>query len=531
MPSLSPAPPAYAWLAQQSPGVLLELPLTSEIDLGPPQGATVGEGAYDAWPDLNRMRYQFFQTAHWQPILDGYSGFRPPHHRELGLSLASFPDERSVALLRGLGVTWVLVHSEIMEAFQPGRAAALQTQLARAPGIEQVQNFGSDWLYRVQPAQLPAVTGQFWSTADGHAGLTLMSAGATETVISPNATLKVNGSWRPVAGGQTTTFSLKPRLPLIIGEGSNVALDLPWPAAPGRYRLHLEASGWDVPARDVEVEIGSAPGPVTLLPIRADALPAAALSQQVQTGRVSLGWRLLDRPEADVTVRLRLLDAAGQEIDQDDQPLGGTSDPASKWRPAQTVTTTHSINLPGDALGVYSAQASLLQSNDATTYLFLTADGTPVETLPLPFVIRPEQATTTALPPAASLAEFGEGVYLLDSDIRPPAQPGQPFEVSADWTTAAPLDANYTIFAHLVDADGQIIAQQDQQPLGGRYPTSAWVPGEVVSDTISIAVPPAGTGKTACVRLGLYDLRSLARLPRSDAAGDFWQPEKCWTLP
>ena len=173
MPSLSPAPPAYAWLAQQSPGVLLELPLTSEIDLGPPQGATVGEGAYDAWPDLNRMRYQFFQTAHWQPILDGYSGFRPPHHRELGLSLASFPDERSVALLRGLGVTWVLIHSEIMEAFQPGRAAALRTQLAQAPGIEHVQDFGSDWMYRVLPAQLPAVTGQFWSTADGHAGLTL----------------------------------------------------------------------------------------------------------------------------------------------------------------------------------------------------------------------------------------------------------------------------------------------------------------------------------------------------------------------
>jgi hypothetical protein len=531
MPSLSPAPPAYAWLAQQSPGVLLELPLTSEIDLGPPQGATVGEGAYDAWPDLNRMRYQFFQTAHWQPILDGYSGFRPPHHRELGLTLTSFPDERSVALLRGLGVTWVLVHSEIMEAFQPGRAAALRKQLAQAPGIEHVQDFGTDWMYRVVPAQLPAVTGQFWSTADGHAGLTLKSAGATEAVISPNATLEVNGAWTPLAGGQTTTFSLKPRLPLIIGEGSNVALDLPWPAVPGRYRLHLEASDWDVPARDVEVEIGSAPGPVTLLPIRADAHPAAALSQQVQVGRVSLGWRLLDRPTGDVTGRLRLLDAAGQEIDQDDQPLGSTSDPVSAWRPGQTVTTTHRINLPGDALGVYSVQASLLRSNDATTYLFLTADGTPVETLTLPFVIRPEQTITTALPPAASLAEFGEGVYLLDSNIRPPAQPGQPFEISADWTTAAPLDANYTIFAHLVDADGQIIAQQDQQPLGGRYPTSVWVPGEVVSDTISIAVPPAGKGKTVCVRLGLYDLRSLARLPRSDAVADFWQPEKCWTLP
>jgi hypothetical protein len=271
---------------------------------------------------------------------------------------------------------------------------------------------------------------------------------------------------------------------------------------------------------------------VTLLPIRADALPAAALrQQQVQAGRVSLGWRLLDRPEGDVTVRLRLLDAAGQEIDQDDQPLGGTSDPVSAWRPGETVTTTHSINLPGDALGVYSVQASLLRSNDSTTYLFLAADGTPVETLTLPFVIRPGPATTTALPPATSLAEFGEGVYLLDSDIRPPAQPGQPFEITADWTTAAPLDANYTIFAHLVDAAGQIIAQQDQQPLGGRYPTTVWQPGEVVSDTISIAAPAEASGTEICLRLGMYDLRSLERLPRSDAGGDFWQPKECWVLP
>ena len=247
MPSLSPAPPAYAWLAQQSPGTLLELPLTSEIDLGPPQGATVGDGATDAWADLNRMRYQFFQTAHWQPIVDGYSGFRPPHHRELGLSLASFPDERSVSMLRGLGVTWVLVHSEIMEAFQPGRAAALRAQLDRAPGIEHVQDFGPEWMYRVRPAELPAVTGGFWSTADGHAGLTLRSADTTEAVIAPGTTLEVNGSWAPLAGGQATMFSLKPLLPLIVGEGSNVALDLPWPSVPGRYRLHLEANGWDVP--------------------------------------------------------------------------------------------------------------------------------------------------------------------------------------------------------------------------------------------------------------------------------------------
>ena len=82
-----------------------------------------------------------------------------------------------------------------------------------------------------------------------------------------------------------------------------------------------------------------------------------------------------------------------------------------------------------------------------------------------------------------------------------------------------------------MDASGQIIAQRDQQPLAGRYPTTIWAPGEVVSDTISIAVPPEAAGKTVCVRLGMYDWQTLHRLPRRDAPGDFWQPDECWALP
>jgi hypothetical protein len=530
MPSLDPAPPAYAWLAAQAPGALLELPLTSEIDLGPPQGATVGAGAYDAWPDLNRMRYQFFQTVHWQPIVDGYSGFRPPHHREMGLTLAGFPDARSITLLRGLGVRWVLVHSEIMEAFQPGRAAMLQAQLAQAPGIEHVRDFDSDWLYRVQPAALPALTGRFWNVADGQAGLTLASAGPTETIIPPGATLEVKGSWTPLDGGESTAFSLQPRLPLVVGEGSSVALDLPRPS-PGRYRLHLEAGGWDVPPLDAEVEAGTSAGPLALLPIRAEPIAGDALGQQVRTGRVSLGWRLLDRPDGDVTVRLRLLDAAGQEIAQNDRSLAGTDDPVGAWRPGQVVTTTHALALPAEALGVYSLQASLLRSNDPRTYLFLTEEGTPAETLTLPFVIRPEQTARVKLPPATAQAEFGKGVYLLEGEARPPAERGQPFEIAARWATAGPLGVNYTIFAHLVDASGRIVAQRDQQPLEGRYPTGVWEPGEVVSDTLSIALPDASAGQTVCLRLGMYDQRTLQRLPRNDGAGDFWQPTACWVLP
>ena len=531
MPTLSPAPPAYAWLAQQPPGALLELPLTSEIDEGPPQGAGVGDGPYNAWPDLNRMRYQFFQTAHWQPIVDGYSGFRPPHHRELGLTLAGFPDERSVTMLRGLGVTYVLVHSEIMESFQPGRAATLRARLEQMPGIEHVQDVGPEWMYRVLPAGLPAVTGQFWNTTDGRAGLLLTSAGAAETVISPITELEVKGAWIPLNDGRAQAFSLQPRLPLIVGEGSSVALDLPRPTTAGRYRLHLEASGWDVPPLDAEVEIGPQDNLVALLPIRAEPLPEDVRVQQLQAGQVTLGWRLLDRPEGDLSVRLRLVDAAGQEISQQDQPLGGSADFVTAWRPGQVVSTTHSLALPGDALGIYTLQASLSRPGAPITNLFLADDDTPVEHLTLPVVIRPEETATISLPPATALAEFDNGVYLLDTSIRPPAQRGQPFEVAVEWAASDRLDTNYTVFAHFVDADGKIIAQSDAQPLAGRYPTTIWRPGEVVSDTLRIELPADAAEKTACLRLGLYDQQSLARLPRRDAPGDFWQPEACWNLP
>ena len=161
--------PLYAWLAAQPPAAIIELPLTSEM-AGKPVGAT---GSTAPWPDYNLLRYQYFQTGHWQPTVDGYSGFVPPHHRELGLAMAHFPDERSLALLRGLDVERVIVHADLLDAFQPGRAAALRKALAQTPGVSLERDFGSGWVYRLQPEPDRAgqVAGRFWSTDDGQAFL------------------------------------------------------------------------------------------------------------------------------------------------------------------------------------------------------------------------------------------------------------------------------------------------------------------------------------------------------------------------
>jgi hypothetical protein len=51
------------------------------------------------------------------------------------------------------------------------------------------------------------------------------------------------------------------------------------------------------------------------------------------------------------------------------------------------------------------------------------------------------------------------------------------------WRAAAPLSADYSISVRLLDASGQVIAQQDNQhPVLGLYPTSKWRSGEVIAD-------------------------------------------------
>lgn len=53
----------------------------------------------------------YYATRHWQPLVNGYSGFAPPSYLELLDRLRSFPDEGSIAYLRARGVRYLLVHS------------------------------------------------------------------------------------------------------------------------------------------------------------------------------------------------------------------------------------------------------------------------------------------------------------------------------------------------------------------------------------------------------------------------------------
>ncbi|MGE3509148.1 MAG: hypothetical protein AB7N65_09730 [Vicinamibacterales bacterium] len=79
---------------------------------------TVAEVPLPDSRDLNRRErrqtlFMLHATAHWQKTVHGYSGTRPPQHDALYRAMLRFPDNDSLARLQALGVTHVVVHSEL----------------------------------------------------------------------------------------------------------------------------------------------------------------------------------------------------------------------------------------------------------------------------------------------------------------------------------------------------------------------------------------------------------------------------------
>ena len=58
--------------------------------------------------------YMVNATRHWRPLLNGYSGFRPPSYDRSYEAMRTFPSDESLLALSRLGVTHVVVHQRAM---------------------------------------------------------------------------------------------------------------------------------------------------------------------------------------------------------------------------------------------------------------------------------------------------------------------------------------------------------------------------------------------------------------------------------
>jgi len=101
-----------------------------------------------------------------------------------------------------------------------------------------------------------------------------------------------------------------------------------------------------------------------------------------------------------------------------------------------------------------------------------------------------------------------------------PVQPNDTLLVNITWHPLHIFNTNLKVFVHLVDANNNVLAQFDGQPLEGTQPTSNWVPGQIINDTYPVLVPAGAPPGPYRVFIGLYDEAALERLPvPNDAEG------------
>jgi 4-amino-4-deoxy-L-arabinose transferase-like glycosyltransferase len=247
-----------------------------------------------------------------------------------------------------------------------------------------------------------------------------------------------------------------------------------------------------------------------------------------QAVSLNLYWQALAWPD-DYTIFTKLL-AADQAVHggQDRLPYKGYR--TMYWAPGEIVADPVGLPVDADAPdGVYYVNLGLYKEVAGQALsLPLVADGqsigaTSVTIGPIkightpPAFIQPD-----ARPQVALNQPFGDAPnltllgYTLDpTPLTPPNSKlkTQNLKLTLFWRSESILPVDYTTFAHLRNATGETIAQQDQPPLGGAYPTSLWDPGEIIANTIDIPLPENLPADTYSLVIGLYDFKTGQRLP------------------
>jgi len=130
----------------------------------------------------------------------------------------------------------------------------------------------------------------------------------------------------------------------------------------------------------------------------------------------------------------------------------------------------------------------------------------------------PARSVVMSAPPMPSVvaAEFADQIALRGYAVD---QIADAVHLTLYWQALTQPPHAYTVFAHVIDAAGRQVGQQDNMPVSDQLPTSCWAPGEYVSDPYIIPLAADARGPFTVV-VGLYRADTGARLPRSDAQGD-----------
>jgi hypothetical protein len=120
------------------------------------------------------------------------------------------------------------------------------------------------------------------------------------------------------------------------------------------------------------------------------------------------------------------------------------------------------------------------------------------------------EPAVTGPPVFAEDVVIGDAVRLLGFDVQPS---GDAVQIDLFWQPLRPLEADYTSFVQVLAANGDKIAQSDQQAGGVYYPTSLWQPGDTLRDRHTLTLPAGAPPGPYQLLVGMYRLAGSDIVP------------------
>ncbi len=223
-------------------------------------------------------------------------------------------------------------------------------------------------------------------------------------------------------------------------------------------------------------------------------------------------WQALDPDLPDLALEPRLLDPAGAPLPPDPfwpQPPVATS----QWASRTTYVTRYKPQIPlHTPMGLAQVRVSV---RDEASGVALPATGPAGRELGTAPQVGQLLIGETSLVESPQIEHprrerLGDAITLLGYDLSVEADQ---IDLTLYWQTSGSLERDLTVFVHLLDEQDQLITQQDSQPNGGRYPTTAWAAGVPIRDVYSLPLSQPAPPGPYTIRLGMYAWPSLERLP------------------
>ena len=240
---------------------------------------------------------------------------------------------------------------------------------------------------------------------------------------------------------------------------------------------------------------------------------------------IVLYWQTTRPLDADYAVELQVQDSRGNTYGRAQAAPALGIYPTTRWRANDLVRDPQSFILRGDTPdGEYRIVATMVNTTNNVRTSAVTVREVTVKNRQHYFAApSPSQKTD------ASLGDFARLVgYDLNSDrgnVR----------LALYWQALSSTSASYKVFVHIVDANGNIVAQDDQFPGGGTLPTTSWITNEYLVDLHEFSIPVDSPSGEYQIQVGLYDPKTGARLPAFNAAnqnaGDYIQLPTRITVP